>query len=90
MELTRTIQTDAVRQTIMRSIVDVCLTLGIKVIAEGIETVEELQFLRQLGVRMFQGYLFARPGFESLLASTWPELPLDPALAESTLALSRA
>ncbi len=69
---------------------DVCRSLGIKLIAEGIETIEELSFLEQLGIRMFQGYLFARPGFESLPEPEWPEIPLDPALAESTLTLARA
>jgi len=34
---------------------------GIHVIAEGIETVEELDALREIGVSMAQGYLFARP-----------------------------
>ncbi len=90
MELTRRVQTDAVRQAILRSIVDVCRSLRIKVIAEGIETIEEMSFLEQLGIRMFQGYLFARPGFESLPEPVWPEIPLDPELAESTLALARA
>ena len=40
--------------------------LGIKVIAEGIETKEECLTLIDEGVTLFQGYLFARPGFESL------------------------
>jgi EAL domain-containing protein (putative c-di-GMP-specific phosphodiesterase class I) len=34
---------------------------GIQVVAEGIETIEELNVLRQIGVHHAQGYLFARP-----------------------------
>jgi EAL domain-containing protein (putative c-di-GMP-specific phosphodiesterase class I) len=35
--------------------------LGLKVIAEGIETQEQLAFLRENGCEMGQGYLLARP-----------------------------
>jgi EAL domain-containing protein (putative c-di-GMP-specific phosphodiesterase class I) len=35
--------------------------LGILVIAEGIETAEELQIVRELGVDLGQGYFLARP-----------------------------
>jgi EAL domain-containing protein (putative c-di-GMP-specific phosphodiesterase class I) len=35
--------------------------LGIKVTAEGVETVEQLQMLRDLDCDCGQGYLFARP-----------------------------
>jgi EAL domain-containing protein (putative c-di-GMP-specific phosphodiesterase class I) len=40
--------------------------LGISVIAEGIESMDEATALRDLGIHLFQGYLFARPGLESL------------------------
>jgi EAL domain-containing protein (putative c-di-GMP-specific phosphodiesterase class I) len=36
-------------------------SLGRSVIAEGIETAEQLATLRQLGVRIGQGYLLSRP-----------------------------
>jgi len=35
--------------------------MGLKVIAECIETAEELATLRELGVDLMQGYFFARP-----------------------------
>jgi EAL domain-containing protein (putative c-di-GMP-specific phosphodiesterase class I) len=40
-----------------------------------VQTHEELLLLDGMGIRLFQGYLFARPGFESLPEVTWPELP---------------
>jgi EAL domain-containing protein (putative c-di-GMP-specific phosphodiesterase class I) len=36
-----------------------------------VETAAKLAALRELGISLFQGYLFARPGFESL-----PQVPL--------------
>ena len=65
----------------MSAILNVCRDLSIRVIAEGIETREECMTLADAGVTLFQGYLFARPGFESL-----PTVP--PAVWE-TVALRR-
>ena len=66
MQLTRGIHADDVRYKITRAIVGLCHALHISVVAEGIETLEEAVALRQLGVRLFQGYLFARPAVEQL------------------------
>jgi len=66
MALIRDIDQDAVRQAIARAVIHVCKDLSIRVIAEGIENKAELQTLWGLGVEMFQGYYFARPGFEQL------------------------
>lgn len=73
MALIRGINRDKVRQSIVRSIIMTCNDLGIRVIAEGVETIEEFQFIRDQGVALFQGYYFAKPQFEAL-----PEV--DPAL----------
>ena len=47
--------------------------LGIDVIAEGVETPEEYNWLRERGIRYFQGFLFARPGFQSLPVPFFPD-----------------
>ncbi|MBB1268203.1 GGDEF domain-containing protein [Shewanella sp. SR44-3] len=55
------IDSNAVKQEFVRSIVDLCQSLTCKVIAEGIERAEELTVLKQLGVTYCQGYLLGRP-----------------------------
>ena len=66
MALTRAIHEDSVRSKIAHAIISLCAGLNISVVAEGIETVQEAVALRDLGVRLFQGYLFARPAIEQL------------------------
>jgi EAL domain-containing protein (putative c-di-GMP-specific phosphodiesterase class I) len=46
---------------IVQAIVTLAQQLGLRVVAEGVETAEELEVLRQLGCDFVQGYLFARP-----------------------------
>lgn len=46
---------------IVRTIIELARVLGMDVVAEGIETVEQYQLLRQMGCRYGQGYLFAKP-----------------------------
>lgn len=66
MSLTRNINSDKVRRTLVNGTVLICKEIGIKLIAEGIETKEECLTLAEMGINLFQGYLFARPSFESL------------------------
>jgi len=66
MFLTRNINTDRVRRALVFGILSICRELDIRVIAEGIESREECLTLADEGVTLFQGYFFARPGFESL------------------------
>ena len=46
---------------IVRTIVELARVLGMSVVAEGIETIEQYRLLRQMGCRYGQGFLFARP-----------------------------
>jgi EAL domain-containing protein (putative c-di-GMP-specific phosphodiesterase class I) len=46
---------------IVRTIIELARVLGMDVVAEGIETREQYQLLRELGCRFGQGFLFARP-----------------------------
>jgi EAL domain-containing protein (putative c-di-GMP-specific phosphodiesterase class I) len=72
MALVRSIESHGPRQAIVRAICQACYELGIDVIAEGVETVEEYRWLANTGVRLFQGYLFAKPGFESFPTIHYP------------------
>lgn len=66
MALTRNIDKDRVRRAIVHGIVSTCRELKMGIIAEGIETPGECLALQDEGVNLFQGYLFAKPGFEQL------------------------
>jgi EAL domain-containing protein (putative c-di-GMP-specific phosphodiesterase class I) len=66
MELVRGVDESLPRRMIVRSIVSMCESLGIRLVAEGVETAAELSALQTLGVRFVQGFFFARPGFEHL------------------------
>lgn len=46
---------------VLRHVVNLCDDLGLTVVAEGIETDEELECLRAAGVRLVQGYYYDRP-----------------------------
>ena len=52
---------DINKKIMTRSITHLAIQLGIKVIAEGVETKEQLEELKNLGCNYFQGYLFAKP-----------------------------
>jgi EAL domain-containing protein (putative c-di-GMP-specific phosphodiesterase class I) len=46
---------------IVQSILSMASHLGLRVVAEGVETAEQREFLRQSGCSFMQGYLLARP-----------------------------
>jgi diguanylate cyclase len=57
----RNITQDAGDAAITRAIVAMAHSFGMTVIAEGVETVAQLEFLKALGCEDFQGYLFSKP-----------------------------
>lgn len=52
---------DAADRAVVRAVVDIAHTLGLRVVAEGVEQEEQHQLLSGLGVDEVQGYLHARP-----------------------------
>lgn len=52
---------DSDAATIVTTIVHMSRSLGLKLIAEGVETEPQLSFLRMLGCDQYQGYLFSKP-----------------------------
>lgn len=71
--LVRGIDADRSRQSIVRHTTRMCEELGIAVIAEGIEHPDEYRTLRDMGIHLQQGYLFARPQIGVLPQVHWPE-----------------
>ncbi|RFF31532.1 EAL domain-containing protein [Wenzhouxiangella sediminis] len=74
MGLVRDIDRKSSRQAVVRATLSACESLGIRAIAEGVETPEEYEALKSMGVSLFQGYLFARPAFEALPEVDWSAL----------------
>jgi len=75
MDLVRDVDTSRPRQAIVRGLLRICHDMAIRVIAEGIETPGERDFLQDAGVNLMQGYLFARPAFQAVAAvdpRCWP------------------
>ena len=73
MELIRNIDSDAIRQSIVRNCLNIFRDLNITPLAEGIETEAEMRWLKEAGVALLQGYFFAKPGFECLPPVTWTD-----------------
>lgn len=61
MELVRNIDKDVLKQELLKSIRTFSYTVGIKIIAEGIETPDEMRKLIELGIDYGQGYWLGRP-----------------------------
>jgi EAL domain-containing protein (putative c-di-GMP-specific phosphodiesterase class I) len=59
------------QQRLVTGVVRLCVDLGATVVAEGIETDDEFNALRDTGAHYGQGYLFARPAYP-MPAVTWP------------------
>jgi diguanylate cyclase (GGDEF)-like protein len=60
-EFVRDIDTDEGDKAIVRATIAMAQSLGLKLIAEGVETRQQLSFLLEHGCKVMQGYYFARP-----------------------------
>lgn len=72
--LVNKIYQDGPRQMIVKSVVNLCRPLGIEIVAEGIEQIEEWTWLKNAGVNLFQGFLFSKPSINDVLKIKVPNL----------------
>jgi EAL domain-containing protein (putative c-di-GMP-specific phosphodiesterase class I) len=59
--------------SIVTSVIDLARSLGVSVVAEGVETEEQLAGLRARGCDTMQGFLFAKPGPPEAVAALMAE-----------------
>jgi EAL domain-containing protein (putative c-di-GMP-specific phosphodiesterase class I) len=69
MSLTRAVDSDPGRRALTSAMVFYAREMGCRVVAEGIETMPELQTLKLLGVNMGQGYFLGKPGDMTALSA---------------------
>lgn len=65
MDLIRNIDASKPRQVIVKALLRMCEELGVTVLAEGVETRSERDFLVSEGINLMQGYLFCKPAFKA-------------------------
>lgn len=70
MSLIRDVHENATKQKLVRSITSLCADMGMMVVGEGVERIEERDALVDLGVDLLQGFLLARPS-PSFASFTW-------------------
>lgn len=72
--------TDPARRALTKAVVSFAADIGAAVIAEGVETIEELTTLQRLGVHAAQGYLTGRPD----IPTAWRIAPPRPSASSRT------
>ena len=75
MSFTRGIVTDTTKQTLVRTMRNLCEEIGTTFVVEGVETSEELERLYELGCDVFQGRFFAMPD-TTFPAIEWSDIPV--------------
>ena len=75
------IGTERYSTTIIETLIDLARNMRMEIVAEGVETFEQVKYLRDRGIFLAQGYAFAPPLpgslFRQLLEAAHPLLPLD-------------
>jgi EAL domain-containing protein (putative c-di-GMP-specific phosphodiesterase class I)/AmiR/NasT family two-component response regulator len=72
MALVRSIDVEPQKRNLVAAVVQACVQMGVKVVAEGIETRGEFDCMVDLGCDLFQGFWIARPAREMTSPPTPP------------------
>ncbi len=87
----RDIAIDRDDEIIVQTIISMAHNLGLEVIAEGVERIEQLEFLRKNGCKVFQGHLFGQAispqEFNQLISQSATNGDRFPSITYSPLAL---
>jgi EAL domain-containing protein (putative c-di-GMP-specific phosphodiesterase class I) len=78
MHLVRGIDASPTKQAVVEAVVSLCHRLSVRVVAEGVETLAELEALAGLGISLVQGHVIARPAIDALPevnAAVWSVAP---------------
>lgn len=60
-EYTDGVSTDSAKSAVAKSVLEMSHHVGAQALAEGVERVEDLEYLMDMGYDLYQGYLFAKP-----------------------------
>jgi len=77
------IDTDAADEAIVSAILAMARSLGLKVVAEGVESQYQLDVLQRYGCQMAQGYYFSRPIDAARCVALLHELSVRPSFTET-------
>jgi len=61
---------------VLGTLIDLAREIGITVVCEGVETLEQLEILKDLGAEIIQGYLTGKPMAPEAFDKGFPTLPL--------------
>ena len=78
------IESDTRARSLFRTIVHSAQELGMEVLAEGVETLEQVEFLHSVGLDRIQGFFYSRPlegdAFLACMPKAEPEVQTEPAI----------
>jgi sensor c-di-GMP phosphodiesterase-like protein len=79
--------------TIIEMLIDLARNMRMEIFAEGVETFDQVQYLRDRGIHLAQGYAFAPPlpgpQFRQLVEAAHPIGPAGAIPAETAVAIGR-
>jgi|CXWL01.1.fsa_nt_gi EAL domain-containing protein (putative c-di-GMP-specific phosphodiesterase class I) len=84
-------RTDIYRQAVLASVAQLARPFDARVVAEGVETVADLETVRKAGINLVQGYLFGQPGTTADLnppRSRFSARPLTPKSLSTSMEIS--
>jgi len=64
MSIVRDVHKSLDKQNVLENLVSYAKKRNIIILAEGVETIDEIDVLLRFGVDLFQGYFFAKPSFD--------------------------